>query len=100
MNNEITDNMIEVGENYAKEMSGNSTARMDGEVWTLQSSDTAISYGVVKAAFGELVPSGEERSKTCSWSITAGTTVRGYKLSATVSGSLSIKKVVLQIQQN
>lgn len=86
----ITDNMIEVGENYAKEMNDNPLSRMDGEVYTLTSQRTVVSHGPIKAAFGDIVPIKESRTKSCSWSISAGTSVRGYKLGLQVSGSKSI----------
>lgn len=86
----ITNNMIDVGENYAKEMSTNTRTRMDGELWTLQSASTVVSHGPIKASFGEIVPVGESRSKTCSWSVSVGTTIKGYKLASTVSGSKTI----------
>lgn len=88
---EITENMIEVGESYAQEKSI-SRARTDGELWTLQSYKTVVSHGPIKAAFGAFVPSGETKTETCSWSVSAGTAVSGYPLSVSVSGSKSIKK--------
>lgn len=65
----ITDNVIEVGENYAKSMVRQPQTRMDGEVWTIQSSKTVVSHGPIKAAFGDIIPIGESRTKTCAWSV-------------------------------
>lgn len=88
--NIVTDDMIEVGEEYAKEMNGDSRLRMDEEVWTLKSSTTVVSHGSIKAGFGDIVPVGESRTKTCSWSVSSGTNIKGYTLGASVSGSKSI----------
>ncbi|MDR1550742.1 MAG: hypothetical protein LBT06_19460 [Hungatella sp.] len=86
----ITQNVIDVGNSYANQMSGNVNTRADGEVWTLESTTTVIPYGAVKGSFGDIIPEGESKTKTCSWSISAGTDVRNYKISASVSGSKSI----------
>lgn len=88
----ITDDMIKTGEDYAKKMSVNPLVRMDGELWEVTSSSTAISYGVVKAAFGDLVPVGESRTKDCGWSVSAGTKIKGFTLSVGVSGKKSIRQ--------
>ena len=88
----VTQDMIRVGEEYADQMNNGKQTRMDEEVWNLVSYTTVVSYGPVKGAFGDIIPVGETRTRTCSWSIGLGGTFRGYTLSASASGSLEITK--------
>ena len=85
---EVTEDMIEVGEKYAKEMNSDSNG-MSGVVWEMQSSTTVVSYRPIRAAFGDIVAIGETREEDYKWSVNAGTKIDNYPLSVSVSGSKS-----------
>lgn len=90
----ITQNVIDVGEAYADMMEEKSRlTRTDEEVWTLVGNPiTVVGYGTLKGTSPIIVPSGSTQSNNFSWSINVGTSVNGYQLGATISGSRTISK--------
>lgn len=90
----ITQNVIDVGENYADMMEAQSRlTRTDEEVWNVVGDPVIlVGYDTIKGTRPVLVGTGETKSNTFSWTIGADVTIKGYPISVTVSGSKTIKK--------
>ncbi len=91
----ITQNVIDVGNDYAKRMEEKSKImRMDEEVQTLTSSTVVIPYDTLKVAHGGFVEPGASLQRNCTWSIEVGKSIgnTGISLTLGISGSKSISK--------
>lgn len=90
----ITQNVIDVGEAYANMMEEKSRlTRTDEEVWNpVGDPITVVGYGPLKGTSPIIVPVGQTDSENFSWSISVGTSVNGYPLGASISGSRTISK--------
>lgn len=91
----ITQNVIDVGNEYARKMEELSRkARMDEEVWSLTSTQVVVPYNTLKISHGDFVEPGSSITRECSWSIGVGVPIgnTGVSLSVSVSDSTKITR--------
>ena len=94
---QITRDAIETGLAYACAMEqGNSSSNgvsllsTGDEIWTIQSSQTVVAYGVLKGKYLKKVAAGVTAGSSSSASITLNGTFNGYNLSASATYSHSV----------
>lgn len=86
--------IMRVGNEYARLQESKQQSRMDGEVWEIVESKCLLQQDTLKAKFGDIVETGASISKTLSWSLSAGTKIGKTNITLTngISGSVSCKR--------